>query len=124
MGLSVVRGQKKRVELLSRGKQKGSKVLLTKENEQVRESGGNGDAIGESVAMETVEPDEEELAVVDILKAAEMSQSRQGQEDVNDQVETSGVWSEDVMSETTYFYLSHPKSASNVMVSIIRGAPQ
>ena len=100
----------------------------------------------ETAAEISTIPSEEELAVVNILKSAgavppgkgeglkthkhgidgadqmEMSEAS-GRDEVktssmwsHDMVETSGVWSDDVASETTYFYLSHPKSASDVKV--------
>lgn len=165
---SILRIQKKRVQLLSGGKQTtSSKVQTTKqtgstdvakERDNVSIAAGEGSSLpgvpshGEHAAEVPTIPSDEELAVVDILKSVEAATSAGEGEglqthamdgvdqmetsvaSVRDPVETGGVWSHDIMdmsgvwstdvvSDTTYFYLSHPKSASDVKVRVQRPHP-
>ena len=107
--------QQKRVQLRSGGKKKQvepAKELLGSDGVS------NGDqsemGMGEREGLNEGKregPSDEELAVVDILKTAESAKKKQV--DVSEQMDTS---CDDVTSEMTYFYLSHPKSASDVKV--------
>lgn len=92
---------------------------------------GSSLAGGEGLAEESLRPTDEELAIVDILKSVEAEPTEESHalqtygvddseemETSRDQPETSGVWSDEVASDTTFFYLSHPKSASDVTVRL------